>query len=153
MDCSTTASPSFTVSLGFAQIHVRWSWWCYLTVSSAAPSPFAFTLSQHQGLFQWLCSLRQVAKYWHFSFSISPSIEYSGLISFTVDWFDLLIAQGILKSLLQYHSSKVSILWHSAFFMVQFSHLYMMTRKSVALYGPLSAKWYLCFWLCCLGWS
>ena len=134
MDCSTTASPSFTVSPGFAQSYVGWSWWCYLIVSSAAPSPFAFTLSQHQGLFQWLYSLRQVAKYWHFSFSISPSIEYSGLISFTVDWFDLLIAQGILKSLLQYHSSKVSILWHSAFFMVQFSHLYMMTKKSIALF-------------------
>ena len=72
-------------------------------------------------------------EYWSFGFSISPSIEYSGLISFTVDWFDLLIAQGILTSLLQYHSSKVSILWHSAFFMVQFSHPYMTTGKTIAL--------------------
>ena len=61
-------------------------------------------------------------KYWSFSFSISPSNEYSGLISFRVDWFDLLAVQGTLKSLLQHHSSKASVLWHSTFFMVQFSH-------------------------------
>ena len=61
-------------------------------------------------------------KYWSFSFSISPSNEHSGLISFTIDWFDLLAVQGTLKSLLQHHSSKASILWHSAFFMVQLSH-------------------------------
>ena len=68
-------------------------------------------------------------KYWSFSFSISPSNEYSGLISFKIDWLDLLTVQGILKSLLQYHSSKASILQHSAFFMVQLSHLYVTTRK------------------------
>ena len=72
-------------------------------------------------------------KYWSFSFSISPSNEHSWLISFRIDWFDLLAIQGILKSLLQHHSSKASILWHSAFFMVQLSHLYMTTRKTVAL--------------------
>ena len=65
-------------------------------------------------------------KYWNFSFSISPSNEYSGLISFRIDWFDLLAVQGTLKSLLQHHSSKASILWRSAFFMVQLSHPYMM---------------------------
>ena len=64
--------------------------------------------------------------YWSFSFSISPSSEYSGLISFRIDWFDLLAVQGTLKSLLQHHSSKPSILWHSAFCMVQFSYLYML---------------------------
>ena len=64
-------------------------------------------------------------KYWSFSFSISPSNEYSGLISFRIDWFDLLAVRGTLKSLLQHHSSKVSILWHSAFFMVQLSHPYV----------------------------
>ena len=64
-------------------------------------------------------------KYWHFSFSISPSNEYSGLISFMIDWFDLLAARGSLKRLLQHHNLKASILWHSAFFMVQVSHLYM----------------------------
>ena len=72
-------------------------------------------------------------KYWSFSFSISPSKEYSGLISFTVDWFDLLAVQGTLKSLLQYHSSKASILQHSAFFIVQLSHPYMTTGKTTAL--------------------
>ena len=72
-------------------------------------------------------------KDWSFSFSISPSNEYSGLISFRMDWLDLLAVQGTLKSLLQHHSSKPSILQHSAFFIVQFSHLYMITRKTIAL--------------------
>ena len=70
---------------------------------------------------------------WSFSFSISPSNEYSGLISFRMDWFDLLAVQGTLKSLLQHHSSKASILWHSAFFMVQLSHQHMITGKTIAL--------------------
>ena len=64
-------------------------------------------------------------KYWSFSLSLSPSNEYSGLISFQIDWLDLLVVQGILKSLFQHHSSKASVLWCSAFFMVQLSHLYM----------------------------
>ena len=72
-------------------------------------------------------------KYWSFRFSISPSNEHSGLISFRIDRFDLLAAQGTLKSLLQYHSSKASILWHSAFFMIQLSHSYMTTGKTIAL--------------------
>ena len=72
-------------------------------------------------------------KYWSFSFSISPSNEYSGLISFRIDWFDLLAVQGTLKSLLQHHSSKASILWCSAFFMAQLSHPYMITGKTIAL--------------------
>ena len=72
-------------------------------------------------------------KYWSFSFSISPSNEYSGLISFRTDWLDLLALQGTLKSLLQYHSSKASILQHSAFFIVQLSHPYMTTGKTKAL--------------------
>ena len=72
-------------------------------------------------------------KYWNFSFSISPSNEYSGLISFRMDWLDLLAIQGTLKSLLQHHSSKASILWHSAFFIVQLSHPYMTTGKTTAL--------------------
>ena len=72
-------------------------------------------------------------KYWSFSFSISPSSEYSGLISFRMDWLDLLAVQGTLKSLLQHHSSKASILWHSAFFRVQLSHPYMTTGKTIAL--------------------
>ena len=72
-------------------------------------------------------------KYWSFSFSIRPSSEYSGLISFTIDWFDLLAVQGILKNLLQHHSSKASILRHSAFFIVHLSHPYMTTGKTIAL--------------------
>jgi len=70
-------------------------------------------------------------KYWCFSFSINPSNEYSGLISFRIDWLDLLAVQGTLKSLLQHHSSKASILWCSAFFRVQISHLYMTTGKTI----------------------
>ena len=72
-------------------------------------------------------------KYWSFSFSISPSNEYSGLISLRMDWLDLLVVQGTLKSLLQHHSSKASILRRSAFFMVQLSHPYMTTGKTIAL--------------------
>ena len=73
------------------------------------------------------------------SVSISPSNEYSGLISFRIDWLDLLAVQGILKSVLQHHISKTSILWNSAFFMVQLPHPYMLTRKIMALTGYLSA--------------
>ena len=72
-------------------------------------------------------------KYWSFSFSIGPSNEYPGLISFRMDWLDLPAVQGTLKSLLQYYSSKASILWHSAFFTVQLSHPYMTTGKTIAL--------------------
>ena len=72
-------------------------------------------------------------KYWSFSFNISPSNEHSGLISFRIDWFDILVVQGILKSLLQHHSSKASILQHSTFFIVQLSHPYMTTGKATPL--------------------
>ena len=72
-------------------------------------------------------------KYWSFSFSISPSYEYSGLTSFRIDWFDLLAIQGTLESVLQHHSSNASILQHSAFFMVQLSHSYMTTGKTIVL--------------------
>ena len=75
----------------------------------------------------------RLPKYWNFSFSINPSNKYSGLISFRMDWLDLLAVQGILKSLLQHHSSKLSILQCSAFFRVQLSHLYMTTGKTIAL--------------------
>ena len=80
-------------------------------------------------------------KYWSFSFSISSSKEHPGLISFRINWLDLLAVQGTLKSLLQHHSSKASILWYSAFFTVQLSHPYMTTGKTTALIdGPYSAK-------------
>ena len=97
------------------------------------PSPPAPNPSQHQALFQWVNSLHEVAKYWSFSFSISPPSEHPGLISFRMDWLDLLAVQGTLKSLLQYHSSKESIFRHSAFFTVQLSHPYMTTGKTIAL--------------------
>jgi len=72
-------------------------------------------------------------KYWSFNFSLNPSNEYSGLISFRIDWFDLLAVQGTLKSLLHHHSSKAPILWHSAFFIVQLSHPHMTTGKNIDL--------------------
>ena len=100
----------------------------------SSSSPLAFNLSQHQGLFQRVSSSHQVAKkYWSFSFSINPSNEHPGLISFTRGWLDLLAVQGTLKSLLQHHSSKASILWLSAFFIVQLSHPYLTTGKTIAL--------------------
>ena len=93
-------------------------------------------------------------KDWHFSFSISPSNEHSGLISFRIDQCNLHTVQGSLKNLLQHHSSKASILWCSVFFMAQLSHPYMTTGKPKALLdGPLSAKWCLCFYICSLGLS
>ena len=99
-------------------------------------------------------------KYWSFSFNISPSNEQQGLISFSMDWLDLLAVQGTLKRLLQHHSSKASILWHSAFFIVQLSHPYMTTGKTIALtrwtfignvFFSKNSK--ICFWICYLGWS
>ena len=108
--------------------------WCHPTISSSvvpfSPCPLSF---QHQGLLKWFSSSHQVAKYWRFSFNISPSNEYSGLISFRMDWLDLLAIQGTLKNLLQHHSSKASILRRSSFFIVQLSHPYMTTGKTVAL--------------------
>ena len=93
-------------------------------------------------------------KYWSFNFSISPSNEYSGLISFRIDWFDLITVQGTLKSLLQHHSSEASILWHSAFFVVQLTHPHMTTGKTMALtIWTFVAKWCLCFLICYLGLS
>ena len=96
--------------------------WCHPTISPLlSPSPPAFNLSQHQGLFHWAVSFIRWPKYWSFSFSISPSSEYSGLIPFRIDWLDLLAVQGTLKSLFQQHSSKAAILQCSAFFIVQLS--------------------------------
>ena len=84
-------------------------------------------------LFQWVTLCMRWPKYWSFSFRISPSKGHPGLISFRMDWLDLLAVQGTLKSLLQYHSQKASILWRSAFFTVQLSHPYMTTGKTIAL--------------------
>ena len=115
-----------------AQAHVHW---VSDAIQPARPwpsaSPPVFNLSQYQGNESAL-PIRW-PQYWSFSFSISPSNEYSGLISFQIDWFDLLAVQGTLKNLLQCHSSKASILQRSAFFMVQLSHSYMTTGKTIAL--------------------
>ena len=115
------------------QIHVHW-------VGNAiqpshplsSPSPPAFNLSQHQGLFQWVSSSHQVSKVLEFQLQ-HPSSEHSGLISFRMDWLDLLAVQGTLKSLLQHHSSKASTLRCSAFFIIQLSHPNMTTGKTIAL--------------------
>ena len=90
-------------------------------------------------------------KYWHFSFSIIPSKEIPGLISFRMDWLDLLAVQGTLKSLLQHHSSKASVLQCSAFFTVQLSHPYMTTGKTIALTRRTFVGKGLCFSICYLG--
>ena len=134
LNCSKPGFPVLHYLLEFAQTHVH-------GISDTIqpphlllpPSPLALNLSQLQGLFQWVCSSHQVAKVLSFSFSISPSYKYSGLISFRIDWFDLLAVQGTLKSLLQYHSSKASVFQCSAFFMVQLSHPYMTTGKTISL--------------------
>ena len=111
------------------------SWWCHPTISFSCrlslllPSIFpSIRVFSNESVLhiRW-------PKHWHISFSISPSYEYSGLISFRIGWFDLLAIKGILKSLLQHHSSKASILWCSAFFIVQLSHPYMATWKTIAL--------------------
>ena len=95
------------------------------------------------------------SKYWSFSFSISPSNEYSVLISFRTDWLDLLAVQVTLKSLLQHHNSKASLLWHSAFFIVQLSHPYMTTEKTIALtrWTSVGKVMSLLFNMLSLGWS
>ena len=103
--------------------------WCHPTSHPLlSPSPPAFNISQHQGLFQWLSSSPQVAKVLGVQIQLSPSNEYSGLISFGMDWLDLLAVQGI-----KHHSWKALILQDSAFFMVQVSHPYMTTGKIIAL--------------------
>ena len=114
----------------FAQPRVRWVGDTIQPPHPLSPPSPAFSLSQPQGLFQWVSYLHQWPKYWSFSFSISPSNEYSELISFRIDWFDLLAVQWTLKHLLQHHSSKALILWCSAFFMGQTSHVYTTTGKN-----------------------
>ena len=131
------------------------SWWFHTTVSSSVallllpPSifPSIRVFSESVICIRW-------PDYWSFRFSISPSNEYSGLISFRIDCFDFLSVQGNLKSLLWHHSSKASNLWHSAFFIVQLSHPYMTTGKTIALTRQIFvAKQSLCFLICCLCWS
>ena len=152
MNCSTSGFPVHHQIPELDQTHVHW-------VGDAIqpshpllfPSPPALSLSQHQGLFQWVSPSHQVAKWLEFQLH-SPSNEYSGLISFRMDWLDFLAVQGTLKSLFQHHSWKALVLWCSAFFIVQLSHPYMTTGKTIAL-----TRWTfissLCFLICCLGLS
>ena len=151
MDCST---PGFSVRHQLPELdqtHVH-------QVSDAiqpsyplsSPSPPALNLSQHQ---KSVLHIRW-PKYWSFSFNISPSNVYLGLISYRVDSFDLLTVQGTLKSFLQHRSSKASILRCLTLFIVQISHPDMTTEKTIALTkGTFLAKWCLCFLICYLGWS
>ena len=152
MDCST---PGFLVHhqlLGLTQIHIQpigdaiqpsHPRCPLLLLSSIFPSIWVF--SNESGLcIRW-------PKYWSFNLSISPSNEYSGLISIRIDWLDLFAVQETLKSLLQHHSSKASILWCSAFFIVQLWHPYMAPGKTIALTRWIFlAKYCLCFLICCL---
>ena len=134
MDCSSQASLSITNS---------WSLLKLMSIESVMPSnhlilccPLLLLPSIFPNIRVFSSeSVLQIRwpKYWSFNFSISPSNEYSGLISFRIDWFDHLVVQGILKSLLQHHSSKASVLQCSVFFIVQLSHPYMATGKTIAL--------------------
>ena len=118
----------------FVQTDVQWVGDAIQPSHSLLPSSLpAINLSQHQGLFHGLVLPIRLSKYWSFSFSISPFDEYSALISFRIDWFDLLAVQQILKSLFQHHNSKALILQHSAFLMVQLSHQHVTTGKIKAL--------------------
>ena len=129
------------------------SWWCHTTISSSV-IPFSYLQSfpESESSNELVLHIRW-PKYWSFSFSISPSNEYSGLISFRMDWLDLFAVEGTLKSLLQHHSSKASILWCSAFFIVQLSHPYMTTGKTIALTRRTFVdKVMSLLFICCLGW-
>ena len=138
MDCNMLGFPVLHHLLEIAQVHVHWLGYAIqpshplsshplLLLSSIFPSIRVFS-NQSVLRSRW-------PKYWRFSFSVSPSNEYSGLISFRMDWLDLLAVQGTLKSLLQHHNSKASILCQSALFMVQLSQPYMTNGKTVALSG------------------
>ena len=134
MNCSMPGLPMRHQLLEFTQTHVHWS----VTPSShlILCRPLLLLLSVFPSIrvFSNESTLRmRWPKYWRFSFSLSPSKEIPGLISFRMDWWDLLPVQGTLKSLLQHHNSKASILWHSAFFTFQLSHPCMTTEKTIAL--------------------
>ena len=130
MDCSTPGLPVHHQLPEFMQTHVhRVGDAIQPSHPLSSPSPPAHNLSQHQVFSNESALHIRWPKYWSFSFNISPSNESSGLISFRMDWLDLLAVQGTLKSLLQHHSSKASILQHSAFFIIQISHPYMTTGK------------------------
>ena len=131
INCSTPGLPVYHQLLESTQTQVGDA--IQLSHPLSSPSPPAPNPSQHRGLFQESNLCMRWPKYWSFSFSISPSSEHPGMISFRMAWLDLLAVQGTLKSLHQHHSLKASIFWHSAFFTVQLSHPYTTTGKTTAL--------------------
>ena len=156
MDCRLPGFPVLQLTPRACSNSCPLSQWWHLTISSST-IPFFFSLqtfpASRSFSVSYLFCIRW-PKYWSFSFSISPSNEYSVLISFRIYWFDLLAVQGILKSLLQHHSSKASVLQHSAFFMVQLSHPYMTTGKTIAsAIRTFVSKAMSFILICCLGLS
>ena len=159
MDCSTPGLPVHHQLLEFTQTHVHRVSDAIQPTSSSSfvpcssrlqsfPASGSFPMSQFFTTGGQSIGASALA-------SVLPISEYSGLISFRMDWLDLLVIQGTLKSLLQYHSSKALILWRSAFFIVQLLHPYMTTGKSIALtvWTLVGRVMSLCFLICCLGWS
>ena len=155
MDYSMPVFPVLHYLLESAQTHVHW-------VSDgiqpfhplSSPSPLTFYFIQHQGLFQWISSLHQVGIVLELQLQHRPFSEYSGLISFRIDWFDFLVVYGTLKSLYQYNNLKPSIPWCSAFFMVHLSHPYITTGKNHNFdYTDLCQQWCSCLLIGCLGFS
>ena len=135
MDCRTPGLPVHHQLPEFTQTQCPLSQWCHPTILSSVV-PFSSCLHSFPASVSFLVSsCIKWPKYWSFSFSICPSNDYSGMISFRMDWLDLLAVQGTLKNLLQHHSSKASVLQCSAFFIVQLSHPYMTTGKTIALTG------------------
>ena len=159
MDCSTPVLPVHHQLPEFTQTHFHWVDAIQSSHPLPSPSLFAFDLSHHQGLFNESALCIRGPKYWSFSFSISSSNEFSGLISFRIDWFDLPAVQGTLKSFLQHHSLKASILWCSACFMttIQLAYLCMTTGKTTALTIQtivlFLSLFFSCVWLFSNPWS
>ena len=134
MDCSMPGFPVLHYLPEFVEIHVHWVSDAIQPSHPLFPhSPPALNLSQHQGLFQWVSSLHQIAKVLELQHQSFQRIFRVDFLSEIIDWFDLLAVQGTLKSLLQHHSSKASVLWCSAFFIVQLSYPYMTTGKTIPL--------------------
>ena len=151
MDCSTPGFPALHCLLEFAHTHVHWVGDAIWPPHPLLPSsPLAFNHFQHQGLFQWVIASCQAAKVLDFSFSISPSNEYLGLIFFRIDWLDLAVWRT-LRSLPQNHTLKeqflgiLSSLWSNCHI-----HTWILETPWLWLYGLLLAKWCLWFWICCL---
>ena len=153
VDCSIPGFHVYHQLLELTQTHVHWVSDAIQTSHLLSSPLLPPSIFPSISIFSNESVLRiKWPKYWSFSFSISPSNEYSRLSSFRIDWLDLLVVQGTLKSLLQHHSSKASILQHSVFFIVQLSHPYMTMGKIIALTRwTFVAKSCLCFLICCLA--